>query len=118
MTGAGGPGDLMPVDMDREARTLEKVLASKKLAHLRVTKRGKALTIVSGPADSPDPEAKLTLVAPGAWRLDLPLSNGKWEQTPFMGGFVALVDEAMSIGRLDDPGPWRGNRGDTSDPSH
>lgn len=108
----------MPLDMDREARTLEKVLASRNLTHLRVTKRGKALTIVSGPETQPDPEARLTLVVPGTWRLDLPLSNGKWEPTPFEGGMVTLVDEALSIGRLDDPGPHGANQADTSDPSH
>lgn len=108
----------MPVDMDREARTLQEVLASRNLAHLRVTKRGKFLTIVSGPETDPEPEARLAVVAPGTWRLDLPLFNGKWEPTPFEGGFVALVDGAISIGRFEDPGSPVGNRGDTSDPSH
>ena len=107
----------MAVDMDREARTLEKVLASRKLSHLRVTKRGKMLTIVSGPPAYPEPEARLTLAAPGLWRLDLPLCNGKWEPTPFEGGFVSLVDSALSIGRFDDPVVPGENSGDTSDPS-
>jgi hypothetical protein len=108
----------MPLDMDREARTLAKVLASRQLTHLRVLKRGKFLTIVSGPETDPQPEARLALVTPGTWRLDLPLFNGKWEPTPFEGGFVALVDGAISIGRLDDSGSPTDNRGDTSDPSH
>jgi hypothetical protein len=108
----------MPIDMDREARTLEKVLASRKLSHLRVTKRGKALTIARGTGPDSEPEARLTLVAPGVWRLDLPIFNGKWEPTPFEGGFVSLIDSALSVGRLDDPETPPDNSGDTSDPSH
>lgn len=49
----------MPVDMNREARTLRSILSDRGLTHLRVTKRGKALTIVSGPEHDPDPEARL-----------------------------------------------------------
>lgn len=109
----------MPLDMDREVRALQHALSTRKLAHLRVTKRGKALTILSGSDAQPWPEARLTFVLAGRWRLDLPLFNGKWEQTPFQGGIAELVDDAISIGRLDDPGPPHGgNQGDTSDPSH
>ena len=109
----------MPIDMDREARKLRTALADRELTHLRVTKRGKALTIVSGPEDDPDPEARLTLLGQGSWRLDLRHHSGRWDQTPYVGDLVEMVDIAASMGRLEDfgpPGPW--NPGDTSDPSH
>ncbi len=109
----------MPIDMDRQAHALRTLLTERELTHLRVTKRGKALTIASGPEDDPDPEARLTLVAPGTWRLDLRHHAGRWDQTPFMGDLAELIDTAASMGRLEDlgpPGSW--NRGDSSDPSH
>ncbi len=109
----------MPVDMDREARALRSALADRGLTHLRVTKRGKALTIVSGPEEDPDPEARLTHLARGSWRLDLHHHSGRWQQTPFAGDLVEMVDTAAGIGRLDDfRGPGPRNPGDTSDPSH
>ena len=109
----------MAIDMEQEAGTLRAILAKRKLTHLRVTKRGKALTIASGPLTDPDPEARFTLLAPSTWRLDLPHHAGRWDRTPFTGSLVDLVDAAVGMGRLEDygpPGSW--NRGDTSDPSH
>lgn len=92
----------MAIDMDREARALEGVLAKHGLQHLRVTKRGKALTLAAGTEDYPEPEARLTLVRPGTWRLDLQHHTGRWESTPFEGGLDELVETAVSIGRLVD----------------
>ncbi len=109
----------MPLDMQHEAKRLQQLLADRGLQHLRVVKRGKALIIESGPPADPDPEARLTSLAPRSWRLDLPHHAGRWEQTPFVGDMAELIDTALGIGRLTDPGPpgpW--NRGDTSDPSH
>jgi hypothetical protein len=109
----------MAISMDKEARALRAILAERKLTHLHVTKRGKALTIASGPPADPDPEARLTLLAHGTWRLDLRHHAGRWDQTPFTGSLADLVDTAEGMGRLEDigpPGSW--NRGDTSDPSH
>ena len=109
----------MPIDMEREAEVLRSTLADRGLKHLHVTKRGKALTIHSGPKDDPDPEARLTLLAPGSWRLDLRHHTGRWDQTPFVGELAEIVDTAESMGRLEDfgtPDSWKS--GDTSDPSH
>jgi len=94
----------MPIDMEREARALRTALAERGLTHLRVTKRGKALTILSGREDDPDPEARLTLLEPTRWRLDLPHHSGRWDQTPLIGQMTDMVDAAASIGRLDDFG--------------
>jgi hypothetical protein len=104
--------------MDREARSLVVVLEMHGLTHLRVTKRGKALTIVSGPESHPDPEARLTHIPPRSWRLDLRHHSGRWEQTPFVGTLGEMVDTAVGMGRLADWSSATGNPGDTSDPSH
>ena len=109
----------MPIDMEREARALRSTLADRGLEHLHVTKRGKALTILSGPKDDADPEVRLTLLGPGSWRLDLRHHSGRWDQTPLVGELAGMVEVAESMGRLQDlgpPGSW--NSGATSDPSH
>jgi hypothetical protein len=91
-------------DMDREAQALQKLLHQRELAHLRVSKRGKALILHSGPEDDPEPEARLTRLERGQWRLDLRHHTGKWEQTPFTGSLDELLESALSIGRLQDLG--------------
>ena len=106
----------MAIDMEQEAHALRALLTERKLTHLHVTKRGKALIIASGPSAEPDPEARLTLLTPGTWRLDLRHHAGRWDQTPFTGSMADLVDTAEGMGRLEDFTPW--NRGETSDPSH
>lgn len=109
----------MAIDMEQEAQKLRAILADRSLPHLHVTKRGKALTIASGPQSDPDPEARLTLLGAGTWRLDFRHHAGRWDQTPFTGGLADLVDTAEGMGRLEDfggPGSW--NRGATPDPSH
>jgi hypothetical protein len=73
----------MPTDMAREARDLGRLLADRGLTHLRVTTRGKALTVVSGPAA--DPKVRLTPTGPDSWRLDVADHRGRWEPTPFDG---------------------------------
>lgn len=106
------------MDMEDEADELRDLLAKRGWTHLRVTKRGKALTVVSGPEDDPDPEIRLTHVGRDGWRLDFAHHTGRWEPTPFVGDLVEMVDTAASMGRLEDygSGPW--NQGDTSDPPH
>lgn len=92
----------MAIDMDREARALEKVLADQGLDHLRVVKRGKTLILESGPAGDGDPEARLSSLAPRRWRLDLRHHAGRWEETPFIGEMAELIETAVGIGRLAD----------------
>jgi len=104
--------------MDREARTLNEVLFQRGLAHLRVIKRGRTLTVVSGPEASPEPEVRLSHVPPRSWRLDLRHHTGKWEQTPFVGTMGQLIDTAVEIGRLGSPDAGPGNWGETSDLRH
>jgi hypothetical protein len=90
----------MPTDMSRATRELTKLLADRGLTHLRVTKRGNALTVVSG-ADA-HPEIRLTDLNAESWRLEVADHRGRWEFTPFEGSLDDLVDAALSIGRLED----------------
>jgi hypothetical protein len=94
----------MAIDMDSEADTLQELLQKRGLNHLRVQKRGKALLLQSGPEEDPEPEARLTHLERGQWRLDLRHHTGKWEQTPFTGSLDELLESALSIGRLEDLG--------------
>ena len=96
-----GRGTNVAIDMDREAEALTRILAQRKLAVFRVTKRGKALTIVSGREDEPDPHARLTNTTPTRWRLDVLNHMDRWEKTPFEGSLAELVESLLSIGRLD-----------------
>ena len=91
----------MPIDMEREEFVLSDLLAKRGLDVFRVTRRGKSLTIVSGPADDPDPHARMTNTGPRHWRLDLRHHSGRWEPTPFGGELNELLDTLVSIGRLD-----------------
>jgi hypothetical protein len=96
----------MAVDMEREARALRDVLADREQAHLRVTKRGKVLTMLN----YSDPEVRLTHLGGDSWRLDFRHHSGRWDQTPFVGDIAEMVDMAESMGRLEDfgpPGSWR-----------
>jgi len=96
----------MAVDMNREADALRQVLARRGLTHLKVTKRGKSLTVLN---DS-DPEVRLTHLQQGSWRLDFRHHSGRWDETPFTGTLEELVELAESMGRLEDFGPadsWR-----------
>lgn len=88
--------------MEREMRALRKVLADRQLEHVHVAKRGKTFTLNVGQPDDPEPEARLTHVADGSWRLDLHHHSGRWEPTPFQGGLDELIDTAVGIGRLQD----------------
>lgn len=90
----------MPTNMAQQASDLAKLLADQGLTHLRVTKRGNALTVVSGP--DADPEIRLQLVSAGSWSLEVADHRGRWEATPFEGSLADLVDAALSIGRLED----------------
>ncbi len=94
----------MPLDMNAQANALRAVLAERDLTHLHVTKRGKALTVHSGPEDDPDPEARLTHLGRDQWRLDFRHHTGRWEQTPFTGTLEEMIELAEGMGRSQDYG--------------
>lgn len=86
--------------MARATRELTTLLTDQGLTHLAVTKRGNALTVVSGP--DADPEIRITASEGDSWRLEVADHRGRWEVTPFEGDLAELVDAALSIGRLED----------------
>ena len=86
--------------MARAARDLTTLLADQGLTHLSVTKRGNALTVVSGP--DAHPEIRITASDGDSWRLEVADHRGRWEAAPFEGDLAELVEAALSIGRLED----------------
>ena len=86
------------------------------LHHLRVTRRGGALTLVSGPPDDPIAHVRLTLISKTVWRVDMPKGTRGWEQTPFAGPIPNVIlgvveDFGWTLEPLDNPVP-------TSDPRY
>jgi hypothetical protein len=54
----------------------------RKLAHLRVRKRGDTIIIESGPKNDPVAHARLRRVTGQSWTLEMPSHVGRWEPTP------------------------------------
>lgn len=67
------------------------------LRHVRVRRRSDLLTLESGPADDPQPNARFRRVAVHLWTLELPTHTRRWEKTPYRDQlrilFAMLVDE-------------------------
>lgn len=81
------------MDIDNAKSNLERRCASDEaLAHLRVQKYGKSLTLLSGPDDDAQKHARFTHIAGNAWGLSFPRHTGKWEKSPFTGTLDELVD--------------------------
>jgi hypothetical protein len=59
----------------------EAFLSKHGLDHLRVRKRGDALTLLSGPTSDPIPHARLRKVTRQWWTLEMPTHTGRWEKT-------------------------------------
>ena len=74
----------------QEAEALKALLAREPgLEHLYVKKHGHSLKICAG--DPPWPLARITALDRNLWGLSLPLHNGRWERTPFVGTMEELV---------------------------
>ena len=82
------------------ADALRDRLHKRGFTHLRVRKRGAALTIESGPDDNPWAHARLKRDTVHLWTLQMAGRGGRWEITPFRG----TMDELVEI--LTDSFPW------------
>jgi hypothetical protein len=58
------------------------------------------LTLESGRADDPIPHARLRREGVHLWRLEMPVSSGKWEKTPHR----AQLGEVLAV--LAEVYPW------------
>ena len=67
---------------DFDAEELAEDLAERGFKHLRVRRRGPALTIESGSKTDPIAHARLRRETVSLWRLEMPTSSG-WEPTPY-----------------------------------
>ena len=83
-----------------QAEQLQKLLHERGATHLWVRKRGALLTIFSGSEDDPWPHARLRRDTVHLWVLEMAVSGGRWERTPFRGHMPELV------GMLVEQFPW------------
>jgi hypothetical protein len=54
----------------------------RKLAHVRVRKRGDLIILESGPKNDPVPHARVRRVTSQWWTLEMPSHMGRWDPTP------------------------------------
>lgn len=88
------------------------------LNHLRARRRGKVVTVESGPTDDVVPHARFRRDTVHLWILEMPIRGGKWDRTPFR----AQIEELMDI--VETQFPWTltpihaPNADGTSDPGY
>jgi hypothetical protein len=70
------------------------------LAHLRARKRGRVVTIESGPARNVVPHARFRRDTVHLWLLEMPGRSRRWERTPYRDN----VENLMAI--LEEQFPW------------
>lgn len=61
------------------------------LQHLRVRRRGKVLTIESGPKDDAHAHARLRRDTKHLYELEMPARRGRWEPTPVRDTVEGIV---------------------------
>lgn len=61
------------------------------LTHLRVRRRGKVITIESGPAGDPFPHARVRRDTAELYTLEMPTARGRWEPTPVRDTIEGIV---------------------------
>lgn len=66
------------------------------LGHLRARKRGRVVTVESGPPGDAVPHVRFRRDTVHLWLLEMPLRGGKWDRTPYrdqLGNLMAMVQE-------------------------
>lgn len=66
------------------------------LTHLRARKRGRVLTVESGPANDPWPHFRLRRDTVHLYLLELPSRGGRWEPTPLRDSIDNLIEHLVS----------------------
>jgi hypothetical protein len=61
------------------------------LGHLRARKRGKVVTIESGPVGAAVPHARFRRDTVHLWLLEMPGHGGRWERTPYRDDLRSLT---------------------------
>ena len=70
------------------------------LRHLRPRRRGRVVTIESGPADEPVAHARFRRDTVHLWWLEMPARGGLWDRTPYRD----LIEHLMAT--LAEVFPW------------
>ena len=79
------------------AETVERLLrANRALAHVRLRKRGDAITLESGPKDDPVAHARLRRVTAQWSTLEMPTHARRWERTPLRAPLSQVVTTLIS----------------------
>lgn len=88
------------------------------LKHLRARRRGRVVTVESGPTDDPIVHARFRRDTVHLWMLEMPARGGRWDRTPFRD----TVEHLMEL--LEATFPWTltpivpANPDETSDPGY
>jgi hypothetical protein len=72
----------------------------KELGHLRARRRGKVVTVESGPQGDAVPHVRFRRDTVHLWLLEMPRRGGTWDRTPFR----AQLEELMAI--VETQFPW------------
>lgn len=96
---------------------LEHFANTKGLGHLRARKRGRVVTVESGPAKNSVPHVRFRRDTVHLWILEMPGRGGRWEPTPYRDLLETLV------GLVEQQFPWAlapivENPDRTSDPGY
>lgn len=62
------------------------------LTHLRARRRGRVVTVESGPKGDVVPHIRFRRDTVDLWFLEMPARGGKWQQTPFRDSIETLLD--------------------------
>lgn len=66
--------------------------AGESLKHLRARRRGRVVTVESGPDDDPVAHARFRRDTVHLWMLEMPARGGRWDRTPFRDTLVNLME--------------------------
>jgi hypothetical protein len=70
---------------------LEHFARHEDLGHLRARRRGRVVTIESGPKDDAVAHARFHRDTVHLWFLEMPARNGRWERTPYRDQLEPLM---------------------------
>lgn len=71
---------------------LDHFAAHDQLGHLRARRRGRVVTVESGPKGDVVPHVRFRRDTVHLWHLEMPGRGGKWDRTPYRGTIENLMD--------------------------
>ena len=81
-----------PIDSWQAESTTERLQKHYGLTHLRARKRGKVLTIESGPKDDAVPHFRVRRDTVHLWLLEFPRRSRGWDKTPYRDQLDNLLE--------------------------